>query len=121
MSKTNMQQLVSEVRKSLTTAMNDAENVVIFLDRYAGIDHVNATNDGLSIGLAGTPHWEILTVRPSIEEVFINGEFHTIEEITDDILSDAVAEAIAERDRFYSEREEVFGETAWPKGCAAVA
>jgi len=121
MSKTNMQQLVSEARKSLTTAMNEAENVVIFLNRYAGIDHVNATNDGLSIGLSGTPHWEIFTVRPSTGEVFINSDWFAIDGITEEMLQEAVADAVAARAHFYGEREEVFGESAWPKGCVAFA
>lgn len=71
---------------------------------------------------AGGPYWEICTVRPLSGEVFIHGDYHDIYGgVTGELLSATIEEAVAQRVRFYKERAETFGASAWPKKIAATA
>jgi hypothetical protein len=130
--KTQIAVLVNEVKKRLEVVTDNLDNIhMIFLNRYEEVDYVSTQDDGsddpreLDCELAmraGSPYWEICTVRPLSGEVFIHGDYHSIYgDVTDELLSATIEEAVAERIRFYKERETVFGATAWPKAATASA
>ena len=116
---TNIQQLVNEVRKRLQRIEADTKCAhLIFLDRLGYVDYVSymdEVDEFPTVELlerAGKPHFEICSVRPSTGECFVGDNWIT--DMTDEILSEAVAAADAERTRFYTERAEVYGESAYP-------
>ena len=120
--KTEVAVLLNEVMKRLRMANADRENIhMIFLNRYSDIDYVSTTDDGSDIDTdelamrAGNPYWEICTVRPNQNEIIINNDFFAFEDVTEELLANAVAEAVATRIWFYEEREKLYGASAWPK------
>jgi hypothetical protein len=120
--KTEIAVLVNEVKKRLAQATNDEDNVhLIFLNRYGDVDYVSTEDDNSDDNhselamRAGSPCWEICTVRPSTSEVFVQSDWHSTEELTDELLSETIEGVVAERIRFYTEREEILGASVWPR------
>jgi len=114
---------------------------IILLDRLGEIDMVSLEadehfeeGDGLNwtalleeAQAHSTPYFEIMSIRSTsagssvLSSHFGQIDFQPAEYLSDEQLQGAFDAAVAERLRFYKEREAVFGESAWPKGPGASA
>lgn len=110
---------VVEVKRVLETT-DGSQSLLVFLDREGDINHVSETtfDDDTWIRLreearavSGGPFFEILSYSP-------NGLFtHDGQNIfsdDDEALSEAIKQADEERTRFYKEKAEEFGPSAYP-------
>jgi hypothetical protein len=107
------------------THIETKQPLLLFINRTGDIDSVTVPTterdeygDEVMIELAtraGRPHFEICTVIDGAASAI--GNFISLDNLPTG-LAEAVANAEAERVRFYSERAEEYGEDAWPKAAA---
>lgn len=119
----NTEQLQAAVQNAIQTKTT----TMFFVDRHGEIDQVTVTGRSAQedewplhlIARISTPYFEICTVGPDG-----NGKIKLFEgvisrDISVNDLLEAEQAAQAERVRFYSERAEQYGDSAWPKGATA--
>jgi hypothetical protein len=95
----------------------------IFLNNRGEVDHVSVdrvSEDGEPVGVtfllerqtAGRPTFSILNILP--EGIFLENTAQVVFIAEDETLLEAINYAASERERFYSERAEEYGPSAWP-------
>ena len=119
--------LLEAVQAEINKALKDRGSIhLIYLSRFGEVDRCSRDIDDVDepdyAALAEealTPYFELCTI--GVGGTIINTLGREIELGDADALQDALDSAIAERTRFYTEREKVYGASAWPRISRAVA
>jgi|HubBroStandDraft_5_1064220.scaffolds.fasta_scaffold31968_4 hypothetical protein len=111
----------TRLKELIELALKSGEPTLFFINKQGDEDSISlrredADDEEVFVHVseqAPTPNFQICTV---VKERVLDSNGELLDVNDEPALAEAIQNAEDERIRFYSERAEVFGETAWPIG-----